>query len=235
MENHITIVYDNLLPPENFGIKGLKEAWGFSAFITIEGAKILFDCGWKAPILLNNLEKLGIKKDDFDYIVISHQHNDHMGALEAILEYNKGCNLYIPAHFTDDYTAKLKIFTDNIYKMTQDSGPKEISKGVFVTGETSASKKAIFEQAIGINYNEHKILISGCMHPGFKPLWDLVQRKFTPTELMGGVHNFKDPDLLVNLGVKKVYLGHCTSHFDAFEKHPEIHAEKLYVGFKLML
>jgi len=53
----ITIVYDNTTSRED-----LQADWGFSALIEAKNTpKILFDTGANGKILLNNMEKLGIK------------------------------------------------------------------------------------------------------------------------------------------------------------------------------
>jgi len=57
---------------------------GVSYLIRTDNATILFDLGLNpantdpSP-LLNNMEKLGVKLDDIDIIVISHNHGDHIG------------------------------------------------------------------------------------------------------------------------------------------------------------
>lgn len=58
------------------------QKWGDSCLIVFpDGTTMLIDGGMPkyAQVLIQNLKKLGIEK--LDYVVISHQHNDHMGGL----------------------------------------------------------------------------------------------------------------------------------------------------------
>lgn len=56
--------------------------WGDSALLTFpNGETMLIDGGMSdyAPLLLENLEALGVEK--LDYLVVSHRHNDHLGGI----------------------------------------------------------------------------------------------------------------------------------------------------------
>jgi 7,8-dihydropterin-6-yl-methyl-4-(beta-D-ribofuranosyl)aminobenzene 5'-phosphate synthase len=57
---------------------------GFSAFIEVEGKKILFDTGYSDAVL-KNAGKMKIDLLDLDYIVLSHGHFDHTGGLWHIV------------------------------------------------------------------------------------------------------------------------------------------------------
>ena len=57
---------------------------GFSAFIEVEGKKILFDTGYSGAVL-KNAGKMKIDLLDLDYIVLSHGHFDHTGGLWHIV------------------------------------------------------------------------------------------------------------------------------------------------------
>ena len=60
--------------------KDEPEKWGDSCLVVFPtGELMLIDAGMPdyAPILIRNLERLGVKK--IDYMLISHQHDDHAG------------------------------------------------------------------------------------------------------------------------------------------------------------
>ncbi len=57
---------------------------GFSAFIEVEGKKILFDTGYSDAVL-KNAGKMKIDLLNLDYIVLSHGHFDHTGGLWHIV------------------------------------------------------------------------------------------------------------------------------------------------------
>ena len=79
----ITTVYDNSrVDPK------LTASWGLSCVIRTPNKVILFDTGGDSSILLSNMEKLNIKPEEIDVVVISHIHGDHVGGLYGFLERN---------------------------------------------------------------------------------------------------------------------------------------------------
>ena len=59
-----------------------SKKWGDSCLVVFpNGQTMLIDGGMPkyAPVLLQNLKRLGVEK--LDYVLISHQHNDHQGGL----------------------------------------------------------------------------------------------------------------------------------------------------------
>ena len=75
---NVTVLSDNftstIIPP-------LAGEWGFSAYIETEGVRVLYDLGNSGVPLLHNARLLGIDLSRVDYIVLSHGHSDHTGAL----------------------------------------------------------------------------------------------------------------------------------------------------------
>jgi 7,8-dihydropterin-6-yl-methyl-4-(beta-D-ribofuranosyl)aminobenzene 5'-phosphate synthase len=61
----ISVVYDNIHCDQN-----LKTDWGFSCFVEGLEKSILFDTGANGQILLSNMEKIGIRPEDIDVVVI---------------------------------------------------------------------------------------------------------------------------------------------------------------------
>ena len=79
----LTIVYDNNAKP------GLKAGGGFSCLV--ENKKnILFDTGDNGAKLIYNLKKLNKNINDIDYVVLSHEHWDHIDGLDTIKTSVKG-------------------------------------------------------------------------------------------------------------------------------------------------
>ncbi len=65
---------------------------GLSLFVNIYGDKnykILFDTGYTETCIKNNMERLRIKEEEIDAIVISHFHMDHTGGLKGVLRCKK--------------------------------------------------------------------------------------------------------------------------------------------------
>ncbi len=57
---------------------------GFSAYIEVEGKRVLFDTGYSDAVV-RNAEKMKIDLLDLDYIILSHGHFDHTGGLIHLL------------------------------------------------------------------------------------------------------------------------------------------------------
>ena len=57
---------------------------GNSAFIEAGGAKILIDAGRSAKALCLALSSIGVTVDELDAIFITHEHNDHISALQTL-------------------------------------------------------------------------------------------------------------------------------------------------------
>jgi len=114
----ITIVYDNNAR------EGLKKGWGFSCLIE-DDKKILFDTGDDSEALLFNMEKLNIKLNEIDIIVLSHEHWDHAGGLQGLLKYIPKVRVIKPAEFSEinkitdtDVNTLLKTFRFGSFKLT---------------------------------------------------------------------------------------------------------------------
>ncbi|TVY00632.1 MBL fold metallo-hydrolase [Cohnella terricola] len=58
-----------------------KSFFNNNALITVEGRKLLLDCGITAP---SALHQLGVSFNDLDAVLITHIHGDHMGGLEEL-------------------------------------------------------------------------------------------------------------------------------------------------------
>lgn len=72
---------------------GLLEEHGFSAWIEVDGHKILFDTG-QGKVLLPNAAMLGCDLREIDALVLSHGHYDHCGAISQLLKINPGVQVY---------------------------------------------------------------------------------------------------------------------------------------------
>lgn len=73
---------------------GLITEHGFSLWIEIGGNRILFDTGHEKA-LVHNAEKLGIRLEDADAVILSHGHYDHSGGIPHILRKNAKAHVYV--------------------------------------------------------------------------------------------------------------------------------------------
>jgi len=76
----ITIIYDNRTARD-----GLYPGWGFSALVELDGTRLLFDTGGDKIVLEHNADALGIDLKGTDYLFLSHEHCDHIGAISSAL------------------------------------------------------------------------------------------------------------------------------------------------------
>jgi len=84
-------------------IDGLLSEYGFSAVVeaeTEDGDRylVLYDTGQTGRPLLHNMDVLGFKPREIDYLVLSHRHVDHTGGVKAFLEARAGKPIPVIAH-----------------------------------------------------------------------------------------------------------------------------------------
>jgi 7,8-dihydropterin-6-yl-methyl-4-(beta-D-ribofuranosyl)aminobenzene 5'-phosphate synthase len=58
--------------------------WGFSALVTADGHRLLFDTGARPETVLNNSRELHIDLNDVTEVILSHHHGDHTGGLMTL-------------------------------------------------------------------------------------------------------------------------------------------------------
>lgn len=204
----ITIVYDN------YPYKaGLGTAWGFSAYITYQDENILFDSGGSGSLLLSNLEALKIPPSEIQNLVLSHEHNDHTGGLQSLLNAGTDPKLYIPPSFSNGFKSSYR----NQAQLIEVRPGTEILNNMISTGEMTGPPP---EQGLVIDTAEGLVIITGCAHPGVDAM---VRQAKSLSEkeiylVLGGFHLGNATDARVNqiisefqrLGVKHVAPCHCT-------------------------
>ncbi len=179
----------------------LKVETGVSYLIKTDENSILFDIGLNheqsdpSP-LLHNMKQLGITIDDFDTIVISHNHGDHVGG--GKWSKNKTFSLtnvqidlgdkkvYTPVPMT--YPGLNPIHSEN---------PTVIAKGVATVGTISNliwlpdGVRLEPEQAIAVNVEKKGIvIIVGCGHQTLPKILERTESLFEEPiyGLVGGLH-----------------------------------------------
>ena len=189
--NHltITIIYDN-----EAWIQGLQADWGFSCLVQAYGRKILFDTGARGDILFANMKKLNIDPGEIDEVFISHGHWDHIGGLADLFRMNP-VRIIIPASL-----AGLEGMP-----VVRVSEPLQIHDNFFSTGELVND-----EQSLIVKGEENLVVIAGCSHPGVKHILLAASQFGRVGTLIGGLHGFKDFDLIKNLD--RICPTHCTRY-----------------------
>lgn len=202
----ITITFNNMI-----GDSTLKADWGMVAVIDTGDEKILFDTGSDGKILFNNLERLGISLSDMNHVIISHNHWDHTGGLELLLDKHPGITVHIPE--IDSKLHDSIVRKDARLKISKT--PEKITSGCFCS-EVLTDSRGISEQALIIKGKQGYTVLTGCAHPGVSKLARLAPE---PRYLVtGGFHLYKAnhdtiahcAEELAALNVKYLAPSHCT-------------------------
>ena len=96
----------------NYSITSLYSgSKGNSVLIETDETKILIDAGKSARALCNTLAVIGKSIDKIDAIFITHEHTDHIGALEVLLKKHR-----IPVHIVGISANKLLMRSKEIFE-----------------------------------------------------------------------------------------------------------------------
>jgi 7,8-dihydropterin-6-yl-methyl-4-(beta-D-ribofuranosyl)aminobenzene 5'-phosphate synthase len=204
----MTVLYDNFI-----AVEGTRSAWGFSCLIEGTEKTILFDTGGEAEVLMHNIDTLNVDLQKVDVVVISHNHWDHTGGLEAVLEAHPGLPVYVPHSFPYEFIRRVEK-RGHVIPVNK---PVEVCRNIFLTGEMG---QGIKELSLLFNSGQGPVLVTGCSHPG---IVDIVKKS---TEILGkklhfvfgGFHLGGKPEKELNsiveefrkLGVEKCGATHCT-------------------------
>jgi 7,8-dihydropterin-6-yl-methyl-4-(beta-D-ribofuranosyl)aminobenzene 5'-phosphate synthase len=176
---------------------GLIAEPGVSYLIRTDKANILFDVGLNVPDsdpspLQRNMKKLGIRMEDIDFIVISHNHGDHVGGNKWTTQHTFSVTshqidlgnktIYTPIPMT--YPGQEPIYSYD---------PVKIAEGVATIGVIHCPMfvSHVQEQAIAINVKDKGIVvISGCGHQTIEKLVERSEKIFDEPlyGLIGGFH-----------------------------------------------
>jgi 7,8-dihydropterin-6-yl-methyl-4-(beta-D-ribofuranosyl)aminobenzene 5'-phosphate synthase len=180
------------------GIAGLKNESGVSYLIKTDGSTILFDTGlnWQKESpspLLYNMKQLGISFSDFDTIVISHNHLDHVGGrkFQSMKSFSIDKNqvplgnkrIYTPIPMT--YPGQNPVYVEK---------PQKLAEGITTTGVIHNHlylMGAVSEQAIAVNLEGKGIvIIVACGHQTLSKLLQLTKELFDEPlyGIIGGLH-----------------------------------------------
>lgn len=205
----LTILYDNYLFADE-----LVAEWGFSCLIEIEDQVILFDTGGDPEILTHNINELEIDVSEIDCIVLSHEHWDHIGGLEAVLDENPGIPVYIPEMFPYHIKSTIRSLGGEVVETVNST---KICESV---ATTLVLRGPPFEHSLMICTEDGLILVTGCSHPGVDKLV-MNAHELTGRDIclvIGGFHlggaslSVLDDivDVFDMVGVRRVAATHCT-------------------------
>ena len=193
----------NLNRIEDFSLTAVVEAKsdsdfkteaGISYFLESENSSLLFDLAFSgvSNAFAENFKKLGLEENDFEQLVLSHLHPDHMGGVQAsrkneialspVIE-DKIANIFLPA--PAETGTKKKTIT---------YAPRLINENIAATGPLRANlffSGPTEEQALVVNLkNKGAVVILGCGHPDLRTTLKMAQ-KITGENIYavaGGLH-----------------------------------------------
>jgi len=125
-------------------LKGTGE-WGFSALVETDSSRILFDVGGGATTVRDNARELKVDLKGIHQVVLSHNHIDHTGGLEAVRrEFPAGSTastLYIGPGFFVRTAVPVGMLKADSTSYVSTGGhfvvidkPRAISPGIYLTG-----------------------------------------------------------------------------------------------------
>ena len=195
----LSIVYDS------DALQGFEAGWGFSALLSSGGTKVLFDCGWDGHVLRRNLGRLGYGFADIDIVFLSHSHWDHIGGLPEVLQDAiMKDSLKVVLH--KDFSKNLKREIGRRATVLEVDGPMEFAPGLWSTGVLGTEIK---EHALVMSSGSRGLVLTGCAHPGLRPMVSRAKEVASPAWLVGGFHDALVSD--IPDGCEKIVPCHCTS------------------------
>jgi len=190
--------------------KNLQSLWGFSTLIKVHNKTILFDTGSNGRVLLKNAKKMGVNFKDIDIVFISHNHWDHIGGLDTVIEENPNILLIVPSSLSSFLIKDLKSLVKEVMVINQFT---QISDNLYSTGLLGNS---ILEQSLIIEKNNELYVVSGCSHPSINIIQQKAKTLKKPIKYtLGGFHLInKTQDKIIkivdNLSTEYITPTHCT-------------------------
>lgn len=123
--------------------------WGFSALVTVDGRKILFDTGAHPDTVLRNAQLLKVDLSNVTDVILTHNHLDHTAGLVTLRKAYKATGGLAKAHAAAGIFAVRKAkdgtVANPMLKIREEyekaggefvmyDGPREIRPGVWLTG-----------------------------------------------------------------------------------------------------
>ena len=186
--------------------------WGFAAYL--EEYKLLFDTGSNGRVLLQNIQAQGIDITEIKYLFITHDHWDHIGGIDSILELNPHLTIYAPATLSKNHIRDLKTLTKEVIVIGRE--PMHLFGELYSTGLLGEKDP---EHSL-IIADEAPKLLTGCGHYGISQITAVAKAQIGReiTSVMGGFHLLHESkeaiqtqiDTLKALGVTQVLPTHCT-------------------------
>jgi 7,8-dihydropterin-6-yl-methyl-4-(beta-D-ribofuranosyl)aminobenzene 5'-phosphate synthase len=163
-----------------------KKQWGLSFLVD---NNLVFDTFCSAELLEKGFRDNTINPKSIEYIVISHEHWDHIGGLWWLLEQTKGVGVYGCSHFSNAFKRKVDEYGGSFISINDFTC---IKKDIFVTGEIEGTYKGkpLYELSLVVKQEDTAAVVTGCSHPGILRILDTIKNVFTEEIILltGGLH-----------------------------------------------
>jgi len=170
---------------DNVATSGLKNDWGWSAYIDLGDKAILFDSGTRPDVIEYNVGKLDVDLGKVAFAFLSHYHGDHYGGFKYIGNIRPGLKIYVPLG-NANILRKFGLEPDVI------ESPRMLMDDVWSSGCLQKLFPRIKEHALGIKIeNVGIVIVVGCSHPGVDKIAERM-KEITGEEIfyvVGGYHN----------------------------------------------
>ena len=201
------IVFDNCVDGDCHA-----SLWGFSAYLEKYG--LLFDTGSNGRVLLKNLSKADIDVTKIKYLFITHDHWDHIGGIDSILELNEQLTIYAPSTLSKNHIRDLNTLAKEVIVIGKQ--PMHLFGDLYSTGMLGEEDP---EHSLVIDGDE-PALLTGCGHFGISRIV-MIAKEIVGKEIrhvMGGFHLLAEDEtvilseieMLKSLGVTRALPTHCS-------------------------
>jgi len=160
----------------------LEAFWGFSTYIQTPDKNILFDTGSNGRILLQNAEKMGLDFKDIDIVFISHNHWDHIGGIDTVLEENPNVILIVPNTLSKYQIKDLRRLSKDLIVVDKFT---KFTNTIYSTGMMGSETS---EQALILDIEDELYIVTGCGHMGIPYLLQNLPINKPVKYILGGFH-----------------------------------------------
>ena len=213
---------------------------GNAYFLEAGNTKVLIDCGLSLKKLEERLQNIGESASNIDYVLISHEHSDHIQGLEAF--YKKYKKPIYSNYMSAEYIVKLKPSLDgHIFTFSSETfkvGDVEVlpiqvshdsvyctafklsygDNNVAIVTDIGVFENSLYDLLCGckviyIESNHDEVMLKNCAYP-------YIIKKRIASDL-GHLSNLDCARAIINLyksGTKFFVLSHISENSNTYEK-----------------